>query len=97
MDQTVEAVPAGGEVGEEFVDLFIARHVAGEDQVAAAFVGEFAYPLLETFVLEGEGELGTFPVAGLGDAIGDGMLGDEAGDENLFVGEKGHVMFSLGG
>jgi hypothetical protein len=36
-------------------------------------------------------------VAGLGDAVGDGMLGQQPGDQNLLVGEKAHLMFSLEG
>src|SRR5262249_17436023 len=42
-------------------------------------------------VLVGERELGALAVRGLGDAVGDRAVGEQAGDENALAGEKTHA------
>ena len=41
MDESVEPFPMGSEIGEELVDLRVVRDVAGENQRAVEFAGEF--------------------------------------------------------
>jgi len=91
MDETVEAVPALAEFDEDIVDLLVAGDVERNGDVAVEFGSEFLDAVFEAFVLVGERQLGAFAVAGLGNAVGNGMLGQQPGDQNLLVGEKAHV------
>jgi len=77
------------------VDLCVVGDVAGENQRAVELGRELGEALLEALVLIGEGELGALAVAGLGNAVGDRMLGQKARDQNALVCKKSHV-FSNG-
>ena len=90
MHEAVEAFPVLADFDEEGVDLRVVGDVARENQFAVEFVSELADPLDKSFVLIGEGQLRAFAMAGFGDAVGDGMLGQHAGDENAFVCQKSH-------
>jgi hypothetical protein len=70
------ARPSACPVRRTGVDLRVVGDVAGEDQVAAELFGELGDAILEAFVLVGEGELCSFAMAGLGNAVGDGAVGD---------------------
>ena len=96
MNQAIQAIPVLGQFDKQVVDLFVAGDIDLHSDVTAEFSGKFLDAVFETLGLVGEGELCAFTVAGLGDAIGDGVLGQQSGDQNLFVGKKAHVLFSLG-
>ena len=64
--------------------------VAVEDQRRAELGGELGDALLEALALVAEGELGAFAAAGLGDAVGDRAVREDAGDEEALAGEKSH-------
>jgi len=95
--QAVEAVPAFAEFDEQVVDLLVAADVDRNGDVAVEFGSKFLDAVFEALVLVRECQLCTFAVAGLGNAVGDGMLGEQTGDQNLLVGEKAHSLFSLRG
>jgi hypothetical protein len=90
MHQAFEAVPVLGESGEEGVDIGVFGNVAAIEQGAVELRGELGDARFEAFVLVGEGQLRAFAVAGFGDAIGDRVLRQYAGDQNSLVGEESH-------
>jgi hypothetical protein len=75
MHQAVEAVPALADIVEQLGDLRVIGDIAGENQLAAEFFGEFGETILEAIVLISERKTGTLAVACFGDAIGDGAVG----------------------
>ena len=93
MHQAVEAVPALCQLREYRLDLGILGNVTGVDGGRPELVGVLRHALLEAFVLVGEGEFGAFAVAGLGNAVGDRPVGDQAGDQDAFASEKSHRVF----
>ena len=97
VNEAVEAVPALTEFDEQIVDLLVAADIDRNGDVTAEFGSEFLDAVFEALVLVGECQLRAFAVAGLGNAVGDGMLGKQTGDQNLLVGEKAHSLFSLRG
>ena len=90
MNETVEAVPALLERGEEGVDLRVVGDVAGEHQVAAELVGELGDAVLEALADIGERQLGAFALAGLRDAVGNRTVRQQAGQQDTFTSEKAH-------
>src|SRR5690606_6067507 len=55
---------------------------------------KFRDAVLETFTHVAEGQLGTLLVAGLGNAVGNGSVGQNAGDQQFLAGKKTHVSVS---
>jgi hypothetical protein len=84
------------EFDEHVVDLLVAADVDRNGDVAAELGSELLDAVFEALGLVGEGEFRAFTVAGLGDAVGDGVLGQQTGDQDFLVGEKAHLMFSQG-
>jgi hypothetical protein len=97
VNQTVQTIPMLAEFDEEVSDLFVAGDIERENQRAVEFGGKLVDAVDEALVLVGESQLCAFTMAGLGDAIGNGVLGQQTGDQNFLVGEKAHLMFSLRG
>ena len=94
VNEAVEAIPALAEFDEYIVDLLVAADIEGDGDVAAKLGSELLDAVFEALGLVGEGEFRAFTVAGLGDAIGDGVLGQQTGDQDFLAGEKAHLMFS---
>ena len=57
----------------------------------------FATTFVETLALVAEGQLGTFAVAGPGDAVGDGAVVEHARDQEALAGKETHGCRSCGG
>src|SRR5690606_8011958 len=81
MDQAVEAVPLLAELLEYAFDLSVFSDVTGQDDIAAELGGKLFYPFFEAVTDIGEREFSTFPVACLGDTVGDRPVGDQPGDQ----------------
>ena len=90
MHQAIKAFPTLAQFLEQGIDLAVVGDVAREDQLATQFVGELGDALLEAIVLVSECEAGAFAMTSLGDAVGDGTVGQQPGDENALAGEKAH-------
>ena len=90
MDEAVQSFPVLAEVDEQLLDLRVFGDVALEQQIAAEFGGELGDAVLEALVLVGKGQFCTFAVAGLGDAVGNRMLRQNAGDEDALLCEESH-------
>jgi hypothetical protein len=88
--EAVELRPGLAQVGEQAVDLRVVGHVAVEDQRRAELGGELGDAVLEALALVAEGQFGALAVAGAGDAVGDGAVGQHAGDQQALAGEKAH-------
>jgi len=78
------------ELLEQAGDLRVILDVEREEQRAAEIGGHLGNPFLEAFVLVREGQFGTFTVHGLGDAVCNGTVAQQTGDQNTFAGEKAH-------
>ena len=76
------------------LDLRVVADVAVEDQFRAEVGGEFGDAVLEALADVAEGELGALFVAGLGDAVGDRAVGQNAGDQQFLAGKKAHEVAS---
>ena len=85
VNQAVEAVPRLAQIGEHAGDFFIVLHVAAEHQLGAEAFGQLAYAVFEFVHHIGKRQLGALLVAGFGDAVGDGAVGNHAGDEDFLA------------
>ena len=88
--QTVQVIPGFAEIGEQRIDLLVAADVAVEHQLAVEFFREIGDAVLEALADIGECQFGAFALAGLGDAIGDGAVGQQAGDQDFFALQECH-------
>ena len=77
-------------VGEGAVHLRVFSHVHGQANGAVEAGGHVDYAVLQALVLVGEGELGSFALERLGDAVGDGTVAGEANDECALAGHESH-------
>ncbi len=92
--QAVERTPFPAQLGEERSDLGVAGDVAGKRKTAAELARHLGDAVLEALVLVGERELGALAPGGLGDAVGDRAIGEQAGDQDALAGEKTHLCYS---
>src|SRR6266705_1100492 len=90
--QAVERVPAPGKLGKERGDLGVVRDVAGKRKTAAELARHLGDAVLEALVLVGERELRALAPGGLGDAIGDRTVGEQARDQDALAREKTHLV-----
>src|SRR5690606_18350843 len=89
--QDVEAVaPVPAELFVHRRDLGVVGDVERERRSAAELGGRFLHPRLQLFILVGEGQFGTFAVHGLGNAVGDGTLAGDAGDQCTLALQETH-------
>ena len=95
MDDDVETVPVVVQVGEYGFDLLVGTDIAGQEDVGLGLGRELSHPFLELVVLVGVGDLGAFPVHGLGDAPGDGTIAGDADDQCPFSCQESHVSSPL--
>jgi hypothetical protein len=78
------------QVGEHLRDLLVAADVAVKNQGGIEVGREFGDAVLEPLANVAEGQLGALGVAGFGDAVGNGAVGQHARDQKFFAGEKAH-------
>ena len=90
MQQAVELAPGLAQVAEQRFYLLVAADVAREDQFAVELLREIDDPVLEAVADIGECQLGAFTFAGLGDAVCDGTVGQQARDQNFFALQERH-------
>ena len=76
---------------ERGVDLRVVRHVHVEDGVGSELGRDLGDALLEAIPDVGEREFGALALARLGDAVGDGAIGQDAGDEQPLALQETHV------
>ena len=88
--QAVELAPGLAEVGEERIDLLVAADVAVEGQLGAELPGEVGSSVLETLADIGKCKFRAFPLAGPGDAVGDGPVRQQTGDQDFFALQESH-------
>ena len=89
----VERTPFLAQLREKRFDLGVARDVAGKRKAAAELARHAGDAILEALVLVRERELGALAPRGLGDAVGDRAVGEQAGDQDALAGEKAHLRF----
>jgi hypothetical protein len=70
MHEAIEGGPMGRQIGEELADLFIAAHVAVENQRRVKICCEFGDAVFETFPHIAERQLGTLFMACFGNPVG---------------------------
>ena len=88
--KAVKLAPGVAQALEHGVDLRVVGHVAVKDQGGVELGSKFSDAALEAFAHIAESQLGALFVAGLGNAIGDRAVGQNACDQQLFTGEKTH-------
>jgi hypothetical protein len=88
--KAVKPAPGLAQTLEHGLDLRVVGHVAVEHQCRVELGGELGDAVLEALTDVAEGQLGALRVAGLGDAVGDGAVGQNARDEQLLAGQKTH-------
>ena len=81
MNKTVKLRPDGGQVTREIGDGIVAAHIAVKNQLGIKFGGKAGDAVFETLTHVAESQLGTFAVAGFGDAVGDGAVAEYASNE----------------
>ena len=90
MHDPVQPVPAGAQVAEQRLDLLVAGHVARKDQIAAEVGCQSHHAVFDALALVGEGERRALAVHGLGDAVRDGPVAEQPGDQDLLVAQEAH-------
>ncbi len=81
----IESIPVCGQIPEGGLDLGVARHLQRQHDLRSAFGGQVLDAGFELLGLVGQGDVGPLAVHGLGDAIGDGAITGDAGDEDPFI------------
>jgi hypothetical protein len=90
VDEAVELRPGLAQLVEEGGHLLVAADIAVEDELGIEFGGELGDAVLEALALIAERQLSAFAVAGAGDAVSDGAVGQHARDQQPLAGEKAH-------
>ena len=86
------------QVAEHGGDLFVAADIAVEYQFAAKLRRELGDALAKAFAHIGKSQGGAFAAAGLGDAVGDGPVRQQAGNEDVLALQESHGdSWKLGG
>ena len=81
----VKGRPSGSQVCKQFGYLGIITHVAIEYQFGVEIGRKFGDAFLEALSNVAEGQLGTLRVAGLGDAIRNGAIGQYTRNQQFFT------------
>ena len=84
--EAVELGPGGRQVSEHALDLLVAGHVAVEHQLGVELGGKVGDAVLEAFADVAKGEFGALLVAGACNAVGNGAVGQHAGNQQLLAG-----------
>ena len=95
MHDAVERTPGVADAFHGGLNFFVAAHVHLEDEFAAELFGKSVNAVAGTVSRIGEGELGPFTMASLGDAVGDGTVGKQPRNQNLLTSKKTHGQYSL--
>ena len=93
--KAVELGPGFGQVGEHGFDLGVVGHVTIEDQFGIEFGGEVGDAVFEALAHVAESQLSALLVAGFGDTVSDGAVGQHPCDQQFFTGQKTHCSISL--
>jgi hypothetical protein len=72
------------------LDLLVAADVAVKNQPGAELGGKFGDAVLEALAHVAEGQLGALLRGRLGNAVGDGAVGQHAGDQEFLACQKAH-------
>ena len=88
--QEARQVLAPRKVQERPRDLAVLRHLAGQRRFRAQLARHLLGPLAKALVLVGQRDLGAFAPGDFRDAVGDGAIGEEPGDEDVLAGEQRH-------
>ena len=91
----VERPPGVADAFDGGLNFFVAAHVHLEDEIAAELFGKGVNSVAGTVSRIGEGELGPFTMASLGDAVGNGTVGKQPRNQNLLTSKKTHGQYSL--
>ena len=92
--EAVELRPGVAELGEGALDLRVFGHVELEDQLGVELGGELGDALLEALALVAERQFSAFAAAGTRDAVGDGAVVQNAGDQKPLAGQESHGVSS---
>ena len=84
MNKTVKLGPSGRQVGKELFNLFVAAHIAIENQIGIKIGSKFGDAVFETFAHITEGQLGSLGMTGFGDTVCDRAARQHAGDQQPF-------------
>ncbi len=90
VDQDVETAPFLLERRENFLDLFVLGHVAGQDNFRADSLGQRPHALLQNLAGEGKGQLRPLGMKRLRDRPSDAPLIGHAKDRRLFPLQQFH-------
>ena len=91
----VERTPGFADAFHGGLNFFVAAHVHLKDEIAAELFGKSVNAVAGTVSRIGEGKLGPFTMASLGDAVGDGTVGKQPRNQNLLTSKKTHGQYSL--
>jgi hypothetical protein len=93
MNEAVKTTPLFLDSLHSTFDMFILRDIERQNEVAAEFLSKLADAVPSVIASIREGEFSTFAVADLRNAVRDGTVGQNSGDENFFAVEKSHGVF----
>ena len=78
--KAIKLAPGGTQVGEHFFNLRIVGHVAVEHQFGIKLGSKLGNAVFKAFAHVAKRQLSPLGVAGFGNAIGDGSVGQNASD-----------------
>jgi hypothetical protein len=91
VDEAVERIPVLAELGKQAFDLGVFADVAVEGELGAELGGRLGHALFEALALVAERQFGAFAVAGARDAVGQGAVVQDAGDQQALAGQETHA------
>ena len=92
VDDAIEAIPRFSKLRKQCGNLLVAGDIAGKDQVRAKFRRHFFHPFAHAFTLVGKRQFRSFAMHGLGDAVGNRTVAQQAGDQNPLVRQHSHAL-----
>jgi hypothetical protein len=90
--KAVKLAPYSAQIGKQLLDLSVVGNVAVKHQLGIEFGSKLGDAVLEALAHIAESQFGTLLVAGLGNAVGDGAVGQHASDQQLLAGQKPIVL-----
>ena len=91
MNESIEPAPLFRERLNNGSNLIVFGNVHRKHDIAAKLRGKSLQAFCEAFIRIRKSQFSTFTMTSFGDAVGDGTVGDNTRDQELFAGQESHV------
>ena len=91
MNESIEPAPLFRERFNNGSNLVVFGNVHRKHDIAAKLRGKSLQAFCEAFIRIRKSQFSTFTMTRFGDAVGNGTVGDNTRDQELFAGQESHV------